>query len=530
MDNFLLFLAPPVAGAFIGYLTNYVAIRMLFRPLKGWRFLGMPVPMTPGVIPRQRLLLAENIGQMVGGHLLTSADVHKALTEEGFQRELQSLIEERLNNLLSQDLGPMATLVPLQFRGYFEVGVKILKGRLAKHLHNYLDSDSFAENVATVVDGRLQEILAAESGAYLSAAERDRVGDAARDAANRLFAEPWVGERVREYLNDRLSAAIAEQGSLADLLPAGLPLLLQDKLEKETVRLLAKIAEHLDEPEMQDKIARAIGKALQNFIGSLGPMAGLISNFLDPELIDRKVRSYLNEHREDLARWQFDENLQRRLSTLLREKLNQFLTTPVADLLARVNPELIVSIREELSKQLVALLRKPETSQLLGTLLRQGLDRQADRPLRETLAGLTGEEGLERGQAWATAEIIVLLRSAESKKILAGMISEILEENILARPFGSLASFLPRQVHEGISDYLLAQLGDLLVREVPALVDSLNIQKIVTRKVNSLDLLRLEGLLLSIMQEQFKYINLFGALLGFIIGSLNLLLILALQA
>ena len=62
----------------------------------------------------------------------------------------------------------------------------------------------------------------------------------------------------------------------------------------------------------------------------------------------------------------------------------------------------------------------------------------------------------------------------------------------------------------------------MLATEVPGLVQSLNIKKIVTEKVNSLNLLRLEGLLLSIMQEQFKYINLFGWLLGFIIGCGNL--------
>ena len=44
-------------------------------------------------------------------------------------------------------------------------------------------------------------------------------------------------------------------------------------------------------------------------------------------------------------------------------------------------------------------------------------------------------------------------------------------------------------------------------------------------KVDSLDLLRLERLLLSIMEEQFKYINLFGALLGFLIGLANLFLL-----
>ena len=87
-------LAPPLVGAFIGYMTNYVAIRMLFRPLKPWRILGLRLPMTPGVIPAKRHELAENIGEMVGGHLLTSRDVSQALTNPEFQDELRTLASE----------------------------------------------------------------------------------------------------------------------------------------------------------------------------------------------------------------------------------------------------------------------------------------------------------------------------------------------------------------------------------------------------------------------------------------------------
>ena len=65
----------------------------------------------------------------------------------------------------------------------------------------------------------------------------------------------------------------------------------------------------------------------------------------------------------------------------------------------------------------------------------------------------------------------------------------------------------------------------MLLKEVPGLVESLNIRRVVADKVNSLDLLQLERLLLSIMEEQFKYINLFGALLGFLIGLVNLLIL-----
>jgi uncharacterized membrane protein YheB (UPF0754 family) len=57
-------------------------------------------------------------------------------------------------------------------------------------------------------------------------------------------------------------------------------------------------------------------------------------------------------------------------------------------------------------------------------------------------------------------------------------------------------------------------------------VKSINFNKIVTDRIDRFDLLRLEQLLLSIMAEQFKYINLFGALLGFLIGCANLLFML----
>ena len=40
MNTLLQLTAPPVLGAFIGYMTNYVAIKMLFRPLRPWKIFG----------------------------------------------------------------------------------------------------------------------------------------------------------------------------------------------------------------------------------------------------------------------------------------------------------------------------------------------------------------------------------------------------------------------------------------------------------------------------------------------------------
>ncbi len=93
------------------------------------------------------------------------------------------------------------------------------------------------------------------------------------------------------------------------------------------------------------------------------------------------------------------------------------------------------------------------------------------------------------------------------------------------RPLGRLSARVPADVREELNTGLCRQLEELLKKEVPPLVETLNVQRIVEEKVNSLDLLTVEGLLMGIMKEQFKYINLFGALLGFFIGLVNLLIL-----
>lgn len=63
------FLFLPVLGAFIGWSTNMLAIRMLFRPRRPWRVpvLGLTVQ---GLLPRRRQELARAIGEVVGERLL----------------------------------------------------------------------------------------------------------------------------------------------------------------------------------------------------------------------------------------------------------------------------------------------------------------------------------------------------------------------------------------------------------------------------------------------------------------------------
>ncbi len=74
-SNLLLYVGPPVAGGIIGYFTNDIAIKMLFRPYKAIYIGKRQLPFTPGLIPRNQERLAKNISDTIMGSLLTPGEL-----------------------------------------------------------------------------------------------------------------------------------------------------------------------------------------------------------------------------------------------------------------------------------------------------------------------------------------------------------------------------------------------------------------------------------------------------------------------
>lgn len=70
-----LYVAPPIVGGIIGYFTNDLAIKMLFRPYRALYFAGRQLPFTPGLIPRNQERLAKRVSDTIMGSLLTPKEL-----------------------------------------------------------------------------------------------------------------------------------------------------------------------------------------------------------------------------------------------------------------------------------------------------------------------------------------------------------------------------------------------------------------------------------------------------------------------
>ena len=77
LSNLWIFFVPPVAGGIIGYFTNDLAIKMLFRPYKPIYLGKRKLPFTPGLIPSNQERLAQKISDTIMGSLLTPSELQK---------------------------------------------------------------------------------------------------------------------------------------------------------------------------------------------------------------------------------------------------------------------------------------------------------------------------------------------------------------------------------------------------------------------------------------------------------------------
>lgn len=521
------YVTPPLLGAFIGYLTNKIAIRMLFRPLRPWHIFGVRVPMTPGVIPGKRHELAKNIGEMVGSHLLTSKDIGAALSEERFQVRLQILVEERVQNLLNRELGKLQEIVPERFRGYFKVAVRTIKYQFRAGVKHYLQSNEFEQRVAATLKEQLQAFGGKELNELISAEERQAfygfIDKLVGDILSGKEAEDWLAQ----YLLDYFKQSASYGKSIADHLPEPLYNLILDVIRQHSPEILNHLSRMLAEPPVRERIIRAVRGGIDNFIDSLGLLGSMAASFINMSTLEDKVREYLTENEEKIISWLQNPEVQERFTEVLIEQTGKFLDTPLASILERASEEQLDAICRETSIQVFAVLRSPGVKGAMSTILKENLEEilgQGRISVSEISSRLLSPQTVKSLTLTLSDEVVLLLRTRRIQQMIDQMVNSMID-SFLNRPIGILHNILPAGVRNGITDYSLLSLNRILMREVPNLVDLLNIRQIVAEKVDSLDLLKLEGLLLSIMEEQFKYINLFGALLGFLIGLANLVVL-----
>lgn len=268
-------MAPPIVGALIGYFTNYVAIKMLFKPVKPYYLFGFKLPFTPGLIPAKRQKLAEAIAKVVKENLLTEESLKKRLNHEKVRESLLQFTENFLKELSAKapdyaselsakfEEKKLKELVPLE-----EISDKgeelieaVFKKLHGKKFREVLPKRLEAE-VEKLIDEKLEEIS-------ISLAEQIKRGELSEVIYTAVYENLLKLKAVLPIITEPMASSLAKRATT---------------LLEEVIERAAK------EPSFKAKLSKLIWSKFQEFlskeINSESETAVKLKEFLKSSLKD----------------------------------------------------------------------------------------------------------------------------------------------------------------------------------------------------------------------------------------------------
>ncbi|MGG7057000.1 DUF445 domain-containing protein [Clostridium nigeriense] len=111
MNNFITILILTVVGGLIGWITNILAIKLLFRPINPIKIPILNIEIL-GLIPKRKNEIAANIGEVISNELLSIDDILDQALNNSDGENFNSYIIDKIKNIINEKLN----IIPIPFR------------------------------------------------------------------------------------------------------------------------------------------------------------------------------------------------------------------------------------------------------------------------------------------------------------------------------------------------------------------------------------------------------------------------------
>ncbi len=310
-----------------GYGTNWLALRMIFRPYEAKRIAGLKVPFTPGIISKNKSRFAQNMGKFVQQSLLNRDSI-----VNNFHGS-RKLLRESLLRMIAQDdyalLQKTLTQNEIAISSY-----------LQNQADSFLDSkqESLWKALEKQIQGLLKQNLSNLDTSTLKSAIKTQV------SSQKLLLQS------EKTIADVLGLGKKAPKHLADLLPRGTweitEKLLDNFLKENLERFSQPENTHLWLPRLQEYLWQEYQK-----------------------LVKRKISDILQKNQIEDLKANFADFLRRQIrSEKIQEKVFQGFSKR---LYTEIHPERKIS--QVLGGRIIEFLRENAIS-LVKNLIQKGLD------------------------------------------------------------------------------------------------------------------------------------------------------------
>ena len=144
----------PLISAFIGWFTNWIAIKMLFHPREPRKILGITFQ---GIFPKRQKQFAEKLGRLVSEELLSFRDIEQKITEPGNVARIMPYVDGHIDRFLRVKLADKMPVISMfigektiaELKSVFMTELQELFPVIMANYMNHLQDDLDLEKIVT---------------------------------------------------------------------------------------------------------------------------------------------------------------------------------------------------------------------------------------------------------------------------------------------------------------------------------------------------------------------------------------------
>lgn len=286
-------LAGPVIGAVIGYFTNYIAVKMLFRPLYPVKIGQYTLPFTPGIIPKGRERLARALGNAVGKTLLTKEDMEKAMLSDEVMKSLDSFVDD-----IYQDADLCIKSVALSHTDEetYEDGKEFVADKVTEIIMEEVQklpigqwiAEKGTEAVISHLDGFLAMMISADMVRSLVTPAGQKIEEYIKEDGHDMI-RPVIGEKLNSAEEEQVGILLENAGISSDMLKMAVKKVYQSFVKEKMADFLEKInisrivENKINEMPMEaiEELVLSIMKKELSAVVNLGAVIGFLIGILN---------------------------------------------------------------------------------------------------------------------------------------------------------------------------------------------------------------------------------------------------------
>ena len=484
-------------GAVIGYITNWLAIKMLFRPREAKYIFGMKLPFTPGLIPKEKSRIANKVGETVGTHLLNSDSLSKALKDDKIKSKFNEVAKEKINQVINSNSTLEESLKNTLGENYYALKGNMINN-IAKTILESIQEEEFKNKLKFYIVDSIKERLNKNPEKIIDFINSNKF----REVIINTLEEEKTRDIIGKALLKEVKTLEKEDLTIEEVIPENIKPYIEEYVKSQKDTLVDIIKNLLRDDEVSYKIKSAINDNIPS----------IVSMFLSGDVIYGKLVSLVDKSLSE------EENKEYICDAALAF-VHESMKKKVSDVINTVGEEKLEVISDALGDKISKKLNTEENIDSIISKLNCKIS--SFRSYEEIIKVLFNDY-----ENILIDNIDSMISQIVNNDQLSSGISKIIEkvfDKFLQNSLNDIC-YNKQNLENSIMSILDNLYNDFVENKSATVLEIVDVSSIVEEQINAFEVDYAEEIIIGIANKELKAITWLGALLGGILGILSPLL------